>query len=132
MMPIFPKVVWKEMQHIDASRQSDNMPTIIYTDIAITLEDGTATLFVTDDRTQTGKAIFSNIDSVQSKVERNTTDPLEIPHTSLRSISEDNKIITINVVDGTVIYASILGLPRMTVPAGLNIYVTVIGIKNDN
>ena len=131
-MPIIGQNKWGSIEHIDGSRQNTSEKTIIYTDIAVTDATGTATLYLTDDRKETGRAIFSRIENIQSKSEMDTNDPTQMPSSSIKYVSLDNKYIIFNVVTGAIVYATMLsGIPR-TAQAGIEVNVTVIGIENND
>ena len=63
-----------------------------------TTTNGVATFYPTDDGTISGTALFTNIFSVQAVAEKDTIDPEEVPVVSIKSLSGDNKTLTINVI----------------------------------
>ena len=131
-MPIIGQTKWGNIEHIDGSRRGTSAKTIIYTDIAVTDATGTATLYLTDDRTDAGRAIFSSIENVQSKSEYYTDDPTQMPSSSIKYQSPDNKYIIFNITTGTIVYATLLSGIKRTAPVGIEVNVTVIGIENND
>ena len=91
-------------------------PTKTVTFIATTLI-GLATFTLTDDGLPAGRAIFSQILSLQITAERDVTNVAQTPSGSIKTVSPDNKIVVANVVrasgnlavDGTKVYLTITG-----------------------
>ena len=92
---------------------------IIWTGMATTTS-GVATLYLTDDGTATGTALFTNVFSILSIAEYNTVDPKEVSLASVKALSPDKKTLTINLVRTT-------SPDTLFVPDETKIYVTVIG-----
>lgn len=92
---------------------------ILWTGTATTTS-GVATLYLTDDGTATGIALFTNIFSIQAIAEANVVEPEQIPLASIKSLSADKKTLVINVI--------IAASPKsIFAPDDTKVYVTVIG-----
>ncbi|MBI2013559.1 MAG: hypothetical protein HYS87_01910 [Candidatus Colwellbacteria bacterium] len=89
-----------------------------------TTSSGVATFNPTDDNTASGTAIFTNVYSIQATAEGGST-PITSPLASIRTVSGDNKTITIAAVTGTNLGA--LGNTVGNAPDGTTVYLTIIG-----
>jgi len=95
-----------------------------------TTTTGMATFNITNDGTESGAAIYSNLtDCYFSSISQNNTGiAINCPQTSIKAIS-NNKVVTINAIVGTSTYVLIGGtvIPNVFAPDGTVIYLTVIG-----
>lgn len=92
---------------------------ILWTGTAFTTS-GVATLYLTDDGTAIGAALFTNIFSIQATAEANTVEAEQVPLANIKSLSGDKKTLLINVI--------VPAAPKsIFAPDGTKIHVTVIG-----
>ena len=92
---------------------------ILWTGTATTT-NGVATLYLTDDGTAAGSALFTNIFSIQAIAEANIVEPEQVPLPSIKSLSADKKTLAINVI--------VPASPKSVfAPDDTKVHVTVIG-----
>ena len=99
---------------------------IIFWTATSTTVTGRATFFPTTNNTTTGNAIFTQIFNVNAIATLNTTTAIDVPLTSLNSISGDNKVVIINAVDGQPILLG--GNSASFVPDGTSVRIMITGI----
>lgn len=91
-----------------------------------TTSSGVATFNVTTDGTSSGTSIFNTIFSITPTAFLNTSTAINVPLSSVKSISSDKKVITTNTIVGT----TIILLGGNTVefcPNGTIVFITIIG-----
>lgn len=92
---------------------------ILWSGTAATI-NGVATIYLTDDGTATGTALFTNIFSIQAIAAANVPEADEVPLSGVKSLSPDKKALIINVI--------IAASPKsIFAPDDTKVYVTVIG-----
>jgi hypothetical protein len=101
-----------------------NETLFIWTGTATTTS-GIATFNPTSDGTESGTALFTNVNAVHALAVNNTTTPTSYPFASLKQVVSGNKTITVNVGIGTSLIS--LGNTIINAPDGTNVYLTVIG-----
>jgi hypothetical protein len=105
--------------------------TIIYTNVKIytistTTNGGIAIIHPTNDGTDTGMALFTNILTANAMAIENTTNAIQVPLCGLNSISADFRTIIFNVITGTIANNKQPGMQY--VANGTLVQVTIIGI----
>lgn len=108
---------------------SGSAPTVftankIFVGQATTDSSGVATFYLTTNGLSGGTAIFSNIHSVETIGQNNTSSVGSIPFVAIKTITS-NKIITINVLNAITIILGGLGLTFAG--SGITVHLTVRG-----
>jgi hypothetical protein len=89
-----------------------------------TTSNGIATFYLTDDATVNGTILFTDVFGLYPAAQRDTTNAVECPLPSIKSISQDFKTVEVNVVTGKTINA--LGDTVEKAPDGTKVYLLVV------